>query len=54
MKLVKLFLRFGLDKLELLCYLIPGECTFNGVQDRTPEDYEPRIKISVKEYKEDE
>ena len=43
-----------LDKLELLCYLIPGECTFNGVQDRTPEDYEPKIKISVKEYKEDE
>lgn len=43
-----------LDKLELLCYLIPGECTFNGVVDRTPEDYEPRIKINVKEYKEDE
>jgi len=43
-----------LDKLELLCYLIPGECTFNGVVDKTPDDYEPRIKINVKEYKEDE
>ena len=43
-----------LDKLELLCYLIPGECTFSGVVDKTPEDYEPKIKINVKEYKEDE
>ena len=39
-----------LDDLELMCYLIPGECKFHGVTDRTPEDYEPVIKINVKEY----
>ncbi len=39
-----------LDKLELMCYLIPGECSFEGIIDKTPDDYEPRIKIKVKEY----
>ena len=39
-----------LDKLELLCYLIPGECTFEGIVDKTPDDYEPVIKVNIKEY----
>ena len=39
-----------LDKLELMCYLLPGECSFEGIIDKTPDDYEPKIKIKVKEY----
>lgn len=39
-----------LDNLELLCYLIPGECTFEGIVDNTPDDYDPVIKINIKEY----
>ena len=44
----------NLDNLELMCYLLPGECTFEGIVDKTPDDYEPVIKIKVKEYEEDE
>jgi len=39
-----------LDKLQLLCYLIPGECTFEGIVDNTPDDYEPVIEVKIKEY----
>ena len=41
-----------LDKLELMCYLIPGECSFEGIIDKTPDDYDPVIKINIKEYDE--
>ncbi len=40
----------NLDDLSLNCYLIPGECEWHGITDKTPEDYEPKIKIKVQEY----
>ena len=43
----------NLDNLEFLCYLIPGECTFNGIKDMTPDDYEPMINIRVIEYEDE-
>lgn len=39
-----------LDDLEFLCYLFPEECKFKGVIDKTPDGYEPKIKIKVIEY----
>ena len=43
----------NLDDLSLSCYLIPGECNWHGVVDKTPEDYEPKITINVQEYKDE-
>ena len=40
-----------LDKLEFICYLFPEECKFMGVVDKTPDDYEPKISVSIKNYK---
>ena len=40
----------NLDDLELTCYLFPGECSFSGIVDNTPDNYEPKINIVVKEY----
>ena len=40
-----------LDKLEFICYLFPEECKFMGVVDQTPDDYEPKINVSIKNYK---
>ena len=40
-----------LDRLEMICYMIPGECQFLGIEDRTPEGYIPKINVTVKEYK---
>ena len=39
-----------LDKLEFVVYVVPGECKFVGVMDKTPKDYEPVITIRVVEY----
>ena len=43
-----------LDKLEFLCYLFPGQCKFNGVIDKTPDTYIPKIKINVMSYNDNE
>ena len=39
-----------LDKLEFICYFLPDECVFKGVEDRTPRGYEPKIKLRVVNY----
>ena len=39
-----------LDKLEFIFYLLPTECTFTGIDDRTPANYEPKITVRIKEY----
>ena len=44
----------NLDDLSLSCYLIPGECNWHGVVDKTPEDYEPKITINVQEYNDEQ
>ncbi len=43
-----------LDNLEFSCYLFPEECKFKGIVDKTPEGYDPKIKIRVHEYDEEE
>ena len=43
----------NLDSLEFLCYLIPGECTFDGIRDMTPSDHEPVINIRIIEYEDE-
>jgi len=40
----------NLDNLEFLCYLFPEECKFKGIEDKTPDDYEPKIKVKIMEY----
>ena len=39
-----------LDQLEFICYFLPDECVFKGIDDRTPDDYEPKINIKLGEY----
>ena len=39
---------------EMIFYYFPDECDFEGVDDRTPEDYEPQINVRVVERKETE
>ncbi len=36
-----------LPKKEFIFYYFPEECDFEGIVDKTPEDYEPQIKIKV-------
>ena len=43
----------NLDDLELTCYLFPGECSFDGIVDETPDNYEPKINIVVRQYGEE-
>jgi hypothetical protein len=40
-----------LDKLEFICYFFPEECKFMGIEDKTPSDYEPKINVKIKKYK---
>ena len=37
---------------EMVFYYFPNECDFEGVEDRTPEDYEPKINVRVVERQE--
>ena len=34
---------------EMIFYYFPNECDFEGVEDRTPEDHEPKINVRVVE-----
>lgn len=36
-----------LPKKEFIFYYFPDECDFEGVMDKTPEDYKPQINIKV-------
>lgn len=36
---------------ELICYLIPDESNFTGINDETPEDYTPKINLRMMRYK---
>tara|TARA_B100000683_G_C12440688_1_gene535914 strand:- start:408 stop:1274 length:867 start_codon:yes stop_codon:yes gene_type:complete len=36
-----------LPKKEFIFYYFPDECDFEGLVDKTPEDYEPKIKVRV-------
>lgn len=36
---------------EFTVYLIPGECNFKGIVDKTPGDYAPKISVRIVEYK---
>ena len=38
---------------EFVFYYFPNECDFNGIEDRTPENYKPQINIRVVERQED-
>lgn len=38
-----------LPKKEFVFYYFPNECDFEGIVDKTPEDYEPQINIKVVE-----
>jgi len=40
----------NLDEKEIILYLFPNEVTYKGVEDKTPDDYKPKIKVSIKEY----
>ena len=36
-----------LPKKEFVFYYFPDECDFEGLVDKTPEDYEPKINVRV-------
>ena len=36
-----------LPKKEFIFYYFPNECDFEGINDKTPDDYEPKINIRV-------
>jgi|TARA_R110001599_G_scaffold71320_5_gene199108 hypothetical protein len=38
---------------EMVFYYFPNECDFTGIEDRTPDDYEPRVNIRVVRVNED-
>lgn len=38
---------------ELVFYYFPDECDFDGIEDKTPSDHEPKIKIRVVRVNED-
>ena len=41
----------NLDDREFNVYLLPGECSFKGLVDNTPEDYVPKISVKIVKYK---
>ena len=41
-----------LDKKEIILYVLPGEASFVGELDKTPDDHEPVITVRVIEYNE--
>ena len=40
----------NLNKKELILYLIPGAVKFIGVENKLPKNYEPKIKLDVRQY----
>ena len=38
---------------EMVFYYFPNECDFTGIEDRTPDDHEPKINIRVVRVNED-
>ena len=42
----------NLDEKEIVLYVFPGEVIYKGIEDKTPEDHKPKIKIKVVEYSE--
>ena len=41
-----------LDKKEMIVYVIPGQCRYQGMIDKCPEGYDHAIKVRVMEYPE--
>lgn len=41
-----------LDKKEMIVYIVPGQCRYQGMIDKCPEGYDHAIKIRVMEYPE--
>ena len=41
-----------LPRKEFIFYYFPNECDFEGLLDKTPDDYEPKIKVRVIKAKE--
>ena len=37
----------NLPKKEMVFYYFPDECDFEGIEDRTPENYEPKINLRI-------
>ena len=37
----------NLDKKAFTLYIFPNECSYDGLDDRTPDGYEPKIKFKV-------
>lgn len=42
----------NLQEKEFLFYVFPNECEFSGIEDNTPDDYHPTIKIKIFQWKE--
>ncbi len=40
----------NLNKKQLILYLIPGAVKFIGVENKLPKNYEPKIKLDVRQY----
>ena len=40
----------NLNKKELILYLIPGAVKFIGIENKLPKNYEPKIKLDVRQY----
>ena len=41
-----------LDKKEMIVYVVPGQCRYQGMTDKCPDGYDHSIKIRVMEYPE--
>ena len=37
----------NLPQLEFMFYVFPNECTFEGIEDNTPQDYNPLINVRI-------
>jgi hypothetical protein len=37
----------NLDKGEFALYIFPNECTYQGLEDNTPDEYEPKINFKL-------
>ena len=42
----------NLPEKEFMFYIFPNECEFSGIEDNTPEDYQPLIKIKIFQWNE--
>ena len=41
----------NLNQKEIILYLVPGQVTYLGVENKLPKGYEPQIKLNIMKYK---